>query len=171
LTEPQGAPVDDDDYHLFVEEEGVVVSSEDLFDLPTAARSLPGMYPVDSAAAMDEFTEAEAEPEVARSIRWRTPVALAAAGLLSFAVMGAVLRMRSPPSDEIAASPPEVEVSVPLIAAPVVEPTVEPVVERVPVPKAPVHAPVLPAIQRNGHDRLHDIEGALAAGRRDFARI
>jgi hypothetical protein len=192
LTEPQEPalpPEDDDDYHLFVEEEGVVVSAEDLFDLPTAARSLPGMDPVDSAAAMAAFTEAEAEPEIAAKPAWTTrlrlPAALAAAGLFSFLVVGVVVRKRSHQPDEIVEGPPTVEVSVPEIPEPVETPApVETPVTKTPVTETPVAVAtepppepvvpvktVMPAIQRDGRERLDAIEVALAAGRRDFARI
>lgn len=178
MTEPQeqapasmDAQGEDDEYHIFVEEESVVVSSEDLFDVPTAATTLPGMDPVDSAAALGSFTDAEAEPETAaqpveggpRSSRWRTRAALVVLGLLNVVVIGAVLRKKSNPPEEIAEIPPAAVVSPPSL----------PVDSRARRPEAsePAREPMMPAAERSGRDRLDAIESALAAGRRSFARI
>lgn len=178
MTEPlEQAPAsldalgEEDDYHIFVEEESVVVSSEDLFDVPTAATSLPGMDPVDSAAAMGSFTDADAEPETATqsveggvgSSRWRTRAALVVLGLINVVVIGAVLRKGSNPPQEIAETPP---------AAVVPPPTVPgDSGARPPEARKPALEPVMPAATRSGRDRLDSIESALAAGRRGFARI
>ncbi|MFN0007772.1 MAG: hypothetical protein ACKVXR_07675 [Planctomycetota bacterium] len=174
MTEPlpqepasMDGPGDDDDYHLFVEEEGVVVSSEDLFELPTTAQSLPGLDPVESAAAMVASTQADAEPEIAAqpapSSRWRTRAVLGALGLINVAVIGAVLTRNHTPGEEIAESPPPAELPIPSIAAPTPAPAPA---ARVPAPEA-----AMPQVQRTGRERLEAIEVALAAGRRDFARI
>lgn len=174
---------DSEEVEVIVTEGNVLVGigGGDLFDVPRVAKTLPGMDPVDSAAATASFAQAEPEPametrdiETGRpgplrgirrvlSSRWPLRVALGASGALIVAVIGAVSLKRSslPPAGpenlQVAGLPP---------AAPVRETAARPAEIRVPAREIPMPAP-----QRSGRDRLLAIESALAAGRRSFARV